>query len=139
MVDTANESHDKLESQSRRAKPDSISGIPREILAKPESPKSDPSSVDLREVLPTTSGSAQSTPSSSSRNGQGGAGQLACGDEAVRLLNCVSQLNYLEGRCVILMGHLRKCCEKKNVRTFSLLSEDSRELPPADSKKLPPS
>lgn len=36
-----------------------------------------------------------------------------CGDEAAALLNCVSDKNYNEMRCLPLLKKLRACVEKK--------------------------
>ncbi|CAL8467453.1 g6991 [Coccomyxa elongata] len=46
-----------------------------------------------------------------------------CAEEAAALLNCVTDKNYNEMRCLPLLKKLRACVEKKNVVDFKLLPE----------------
>lgn len=46
-----------------------------------------------------------------------------CANEAAALLNCVSDKNYNETRCLPLLKKLRACVEKKNVVDFKLLPD----------------
>ncbi|CAI7777768.1 unnamed protein product [Closterium sp. NIES-54] len=49
-----------------------------------------------------------------------GGGEVACGKEAVDLLNCVADARTDLSKCTALMGALRRCAARENVKSFSL-------------------
>ncbi|ESQ38408.1 hypothetical protein EUTSA_v10029109mg [Eutrema salsugineum] len=49
--------------------------------------------------------------------------QPICGEEAVNLLNCVSESPFDQEKCIRLMQSLRECVVSKKVKKFSIPSD----------------
>ncbi|XVF53025.1 hypothetical protein PTKIN_Ptkin05aG0065800 [Pterospermum kingtungense] len=56
--------------------------------------------------------------------------QPVCAQEALDLLNCVTQSPFDEEKCTRLLHSLRECVHSKKVKKFSL---DNQEHPPQDT------
>ncbi|XP_020878811.1 uncharacterized protein LOC110227738 [Arabidopsis lyrata subsp. lyrata] len=63
--------------------------------------------------------------------------QPICGQEAVNLLNCVSESKFDQEKCVLLLQSLRECVLSKKVTKFSIPSEDHNQDGAASLSKRP--
>ncbi|GAQ78535.1 hypothetical protein KFL_000140560 [Klebsormidium nitens] len=55
---------------------------------------------------------------------------VACGPEAVKVLNCAAKTPFDEEACQQLLLKLRKCIESKKVASFTILGEEAHPQPP---------
>ncbi|GMY30482.1 putative cysteine alpha-hairpin motif superfamily [Fagus crenata] len=60
--------------------------------------------------------------------------QPVCGEQALDLLNCVTQSPYDQDKCLRLLQSLRDCVLNKKVKKFSLADQEQREANPTDKK-----
>nr|ABR17210.1 unknown [Picea sitchensis] len=73
--------------------------------------------------------------SSSSSTTQQQEAEPVCGDEALKLLNCVASTPYQEEKCVALLSALRTCIIQKKVGKFSLAKQEDHQSRAPASKK----
>ncbi|KAL1217741.1 hypothetical protein V5N11_002191 [Cardamine amara subsp. amara] len=64
--------------------------------------------------------------------------QPICGQEAVNLLNCVSESNFDQEKCIRLLQSLRECVLSKKVKKFSIPSDDHNHQDEAASVSKKP-
>lgn len=65
--------------------------------------------------------------SSSSSTTQQQEAEAVCGEEALKLLNCVASTPYDEKKCVALLSVLRNCILQKKVGKFSLAKQEDHQ------------
>ncbi|BFG31885.1 hypothetical protein CerSpe_181590 [Prunus speciosa] len=63
-----------------------------------------------------------------------GRGKAVCGQEALDLLNCVTQSPFDQEKCVRLLNSLRECVLNKKVKKFSLADQEQKDAKPIDKK-----
>ncbi|KAG7552721.1 Cysteine alpha-hairpin motif superfamily [Arabidopsis thaliana x Arabidopsis arenosa] len=63
--------------------------------------------------------------------------QPVCGQEAVNLLNCVSESKFDQEKCVLLLQSLRECVLSKKVKKFLIPSQDHNQDGAASLSKRP--
>ncbi|CAJ1937305.1 unnamed protein product [Sphenostylis stenocarpa] len=64
---------------------------------------------------------------------EGGA-KAVCAEEALALLNCVTQSPYDEQQCLRLLNSLRDCVLAKKVKNFSLAGQEKQATKPSTKK-----
>ncbi|TKY60699.1 mitochondrial carrier protein MTM [Spatholobus suberectus] len=64
---------------------------------------------------------------------EGGA-KPVCAEEALALLNCVTQSPYDEDKCLRLLHSLRDCVLAKKVKNFSLAGQEKLETKSSSKK-----
>ncbi|KAK7318132.1 hypothetical protein RJT34_02830 [Clitoria ternatea] len=64
---------------------------------------------------------------------EGGA-KPVCAEEALHLLNCVTQSPFDEPKCLRLLHSLRDCVLAKKVKKFSLAGQEQQETKPSTKK-----
>ncbi|KAK7358544.1 hypothetical protein VNO77_00477 [Canavalia gladiata] len=64
---------------------------------------------------------------------EGGA-KAICAEEALDLLNCVTQSPFDEDKCRRLLHSLRDCVLAKKVKKFSLAGQEQEETKPLSKK-----
>ncbi|RHN43438.1 putative cysteine alpha-hairpin motif superfamily [Medicago truncatula] len=65
---------------------------------------------------------------------EGGA-KPVCGQEALDLLNCVTDSpSYDKDKCLALLNSLRECVLSKKVKKFSLAGQEQQETNPSSKK-----
>ncbi|XP_014507629.1 uncharacterized protein LOC106767287 [Vigna radiata var. radiata] len=57
-----------------------------------------------------------------------------CAEEALSLLNCVTQSPYDENKCLLLLHSLRDCVLAKKVKNFSLAGQEKQKTEPSSQK-----
>ncbi|CDP12120.1 unnamed protein product [Coffea canephora] len=62
-------------------------------------------------------------------------GQAVCGQEALNLLNCVTETPYDQEKCLRLLQSLRQCVVDKRVKKFSLAEENQGSVDASSEKK----
>ncbi|KAL1326463.1 hypothetical protein HN51_036563 [Arachis hypogaea] len=67
-------------------------------------------------------------------SGNGKGQEAVCGEEALQLLNCVTETPFNQEKCQHLLHSLRQCVLAKKVKKFSLAGQDQQETKP-NSKK----
>ncbi|KAL1222592.1 hypothetical protein V5N11_018960 [Cardamine amara subsp. amara] len=60
-----------------------------------------------------------------------------CGEEALELLNCVTESPYDQEKCLRFLQSLRECVLSKKVKNFSIPSQDSDSAGAASATKKP--
>ncbi|CAL0312600.1 unnamed protein product [Lupinus luteus] len=63
-----------------------------------------------------------------------GGPKTVCAEEALDLLNCVTQSPYDQDKCIHLLHSLRNCVLAKKVKKFSLAEQDQQD-PKSSSQK----
>lgn len=63
-----------------------------------------------------------------------GGPKAVCAEEALDLLNCVTQNPYDEDKCLRLLHSLRDCVLAKKVKKFSLAGQEQQETKPSSKK-----
>ncbi|MED6197430.1 hypothetical protein PIB30_056456 [Stylosanthes scabra] len=67
-------------------------------------------------------------------SGKGNPKEAVCGEEALQLLNCVTETPFDQDKCQRLLLSLRQCILDKKVKKFSLAGQDQQETK-ANNKK----
>ncbi|KOM29881.1 hypothetical protein LR48_Vigan818s007900 [Vigna angularis] len=60
--------------------------------------------------------------------------KAVCAEEALSLLNCVTQSPYDENKCLLLLHSLRDCVLAKKVKNFSLAGQEKQKTEPSSQK-----
>ncbi|GMN31722.1 hypothetical protein TIFTF001_003378 [Ficus carica] len=60
--------------------------------------------------------------------------QPVCGQEAMDLLNCVTESPFDLDKCTRLLHSLRECVLSKKVKKFSIADQGQQEAKPSDKK-----
>ncbi|KAK4741229.1 hypothetical protein SAY87_024817 [Trapa incisa] len=64
----------------------------------------------------------------------GGGAQLVCAQEALDLLNCVTQTPYDQEKCIRLLQSLRECVLNKKVKKFTMAKQEQPAANPSGDK-----
>ncbi|KAE9607680.1 putative cysteine alpha-hairpin motif superfamily [Lupinus albus] len=59
---------------------------------------------------------------------------VVCAQEALNLLNCVTQSPYDQDKCLHLLHSLRDCVLAKKVKKFSLAGQEHQDTKPSTQK-----
>ncbi|CAL0331005.1 unnamed protein product [Lupinus luteus] len=59
---------------------------------------------------------------------------VVCAQEALNLLNCVTQSPYDQDKCFHLLHSLRDCVLAKKVKKFSLAGQEQQDTKPSRQK-----
>ncbi|KAA8520919.1 hypothetical protein F0562_011592 [Nyssa sinensis] len=65
---------------------------------------------------------------------QGQPPQPVCAQEALNLLNCVTESPFDQDKCLRLLHSLRDCVQSKKVKKFSLAEQKGGEADPISKK-----
>ncbi|KAE9614088.1 hypothetical protein Lal_00016492 [Lupinus albus] len=66
--------------------------------------------------------------------GEEGVPKTVCAEEALNLLNCVTQSPYDQDKCINLLNSLRNCVLAKKVKKFSLAEQEQQGTKPSNQK-----
>ncbi|MED6170120.1 hypothetical protein PIB30_027852 [Stylosanthes scabra] len=67
-------------------------------------------------------------------SGKGNANKAVCGEEALQLLNCVTEIPFDQDKCQRFLLSLRQCILDKKVKKFSLAGQDQQVTKPTSKK-----